>query len=151
MLLGSESLAGQPPTPQVEVVTKLYKDFAYEAVIEEPSNATGFIDSPREVLLSYLMPGLADLILKDRKCAADTREICNLDFMPLWGSQDAAGVTVRISSTNANDKVKVQLKYGVGSRMVTYSLAITKQGWRIQDIGYEKGRASLVQILTPTK
>lgn len=151
VVLTGTCYAAQARTPQVALVAKLYKDFAFEAVLDEPSLGVGFLDSPRDVLLSYLTPSLAELIFKDRKCVADTHEICNLDFMPLWDSQDAAGAAVRFLPMSTNDKVKVELRYGSGTRTLIYFLKHTKRGWRIQNIAYEKDRASLLEILGPEK
>ncbi|MFZ6817182.1 hypothetical protein [Undibacterium sp. Ji22W] len=143
--------AAQALTPQKALVAKLYKNYAFEAIRDESDLDGEFLDRPRNVLLSYLTPSLAKLVLKDRKCAADTHEICNLDFMPLWDSQDPTGAIVRILPTSKNDEVNVQLRYGSETRTLTYFLTLTNLGWRIRDIAYENGRKSLVDILGRAK
>jgi hypothetical protein len=65
-------LAAPPMTPQVAIVANLYKEFACEAVVEEPEIGEGFLDSSSAALTKYLTPMLANLILKDRKCAYET-------------------------------------------------------------------------------
>jgi hypothetical protein len=139
--------AKEPQSPQVAIVVKLYKHFAYEAVLDSPNDGPGFINSPRPVLLSYLTPELTDLLLKDRECVDRTEEMCKLGFAPLWDSQDPAGVTVNISPTASKEKVMVQLRYVSAPRTLIYHLMLTTAGWRIQNISYENDRTSLAKIL----
>lgn len=156
IFLGTLAIAGtcfsaQVLTPQTAVVVSLYKHFAFEAVIEEPDLENGFLDSSREILLSYLTPSLAQLIIKDRKCAADTHKVCKLDFLPLWNSQDPSSARIRILPTKMKERVEVQLQYGSETRVLTFFFTRTNRGWRIRDIGYENEQKSLVELLGETK
>jgi hypothetical protein len=139
--------AAESLSPQVAIVTKLYQDFAFEAVLEEPTPENAlFTEQPRQVLLRYFTLKLADLLLRDERCTTTTREICRLDFMPLWGNQDPIGSAVSVQPGTSPDIVIVRLRSSSSSQ-ITYHLTKTSAGWRIRDIAYEKGRASLKEIL----
>lgn len=140
--------AAEPMPPQVALVSKLYQDFAFEAVLEEPT--TGYVlfsEQPRRVLLRYFTSKLADLLLRDQRCTTTTRDICRLDFMPLWGNQDPIGAGVQVLMGETPDTVNVRLRYPASTSHLTYYLEKTKAGWRVRDIAYEKGRLSLTEIL----
>lgn len=132
---------------QVKLVATLYSDFAYEALIDEPMMQTGLAEQPKQVLIRYFSPRIAGLLLKDSQCVKTSREICRLDFMPLWGGQDPAGVTVNVTQSSVPEKVNVRLKYASSTLLLTYKLMQTNGVWRIQDISYGDGRASLLQTL----
>ena len=138
--------AAEPLPPQVEVITRLYHDFAFEAVLEN-STAEGFIDQPKNVLLRYLTPKLADLLLRDRQCASTTHEICRLDFMPLWGNQDPIGSAVQVQPSSSPSSVIVRLRYASSTTQLTFHLTQSSSGWKINDISYGKGRSTLAEIL----
>ncbi|MRV76139.1 hypothetical protein GJ700_30970 [Duganella sp. FT92W] len=132
--------------PQVALVSNLYQTFAYEAVLEAP-DARGMIDQPRAVLLRYFTPELAELLLRDRACVAKTREICRLDFLPLWGNQDPDGASVQVGQGASPTSVIASLRFAGTSSRLTYTLIQTTRGWRIADIAYGDGRATLKEIL----
>ncbi len=144
--------APRPSADGVEIVAQLYRYFAWEAVIVEPdATESGLIDQPRAVLERYFDSNLSTLILADRRCAAETGEICQLDFMPMWDSQDPAATEVRITAGATADKVDVTFRYP-GDDKVTrldYRVAKTRQGWRITDIHYASGH-SLLGVLKAT-
>ena len=54
-----------------------------------------FVDQPQAVLARYFDDQLVRLWLADLQCAARARAICNLDFSPIWNSQDPVGTVVR--------------------------------------------------------
>ena len=145
--LANMCFAAPPLSPQLEVVTRLYKTFAFEVAEEVDSNKPGFLDSSRSVLLTYLMPDLTALILADRKCAETTHEICRLDFSPLWGGQDNTGATYKIGKTKDDNKVQVKILYPSDSSTLIYRLSLTPLGWRIQDIEYANPHRSLLELL----
>jgi hypothetical protein len=138
--------AAEPLSPQVAIVTMLYHDFAFEAVLEN-SVAEGFIDQPKKVLIRYLTPQLAELLLRDRRCATTTHEICRLDFVPLWGNQDPSGSTVQVQPGASPDTVVVRLRYSSSTTQLTYHLTQSSSGWKIRDISYGQGQATLAEIL----
>jgi hypothetical protein len=146
--LASNSFSAEIPSPQVLIVAKLYHDFAFEAVIDEPTfENSDFIDQPRNVLIRYFTPKLADLIIRDRQCVKATQEICRLNFVPLWGNQDPIGAGVKITTGTKADAVNVQLNYSSSTHQLIFLLAQTSSGWRIRDIVYGEFHTTLVKIL----
>jgi hypothetical protein len=107
------------------------------------------VDQPRPVLARYFDDRLVQLWLADRACAARTHEICNLDFMPMWASQDPAGTSVKILPTADSTRVDVELRSSSSqeSRTLRYTLTRTPAGWRIHDIARGK-EWSLVGLLS---
>lgn len=146
------SLAAQaaPPTKGPdEVVVRMYRDYAWEAVIETPLDSSRDLIMQAEPVLSrYFTKELTGLILQDRRCAARTQEICRLDFSPIWASQDPGATAMEIIPGPARDAVTVSYRYpGDNSRVrMVYRLRETGKGWRIADIEYESGK-SLRSIL----
>ncbi len=141
-----------PQSHQVMIVAKLYQDFAFEAVLEEPlPENTLFIEQPRQVLLQYFTPKLADLLVRDRRCVSETQEICRLDFAPLWGNQDPYGAVVQVLPGATTNTVNVRLRYPSSKSQLTYHVTKTKTGWRIQDIAYGQDRLSLSALLESKK
>lgn len=132
----------------VGVVMRLYHDFSFQAVFDQ--NGVPYDDilnQPKAVLDTYFTRELTNLILAERKCAAARGGICNIDFMPLWASQDATGVTVEISQGKSPDEVIALLTSpGETDKLeLTYALVKTDRGWRVRDI---RGTAwSLVSTL----
>ena len=139
--------AAETVSPQVMTVTNLYREFAFEAVLEE-STATGFAGTDKKGLLRHLTPELTDLLLNDSHCTATTREICRLEFAPLWDSQDPTGATANIQAGTAPDTVLVRVRQGKKITKISYHLIQTNAGWKIQDISYGKGRDSLKKLLS---
>jgi hypothetical protein len=150
LLLAGVSAFAAEETP-AQVVTRVYRDFAWEAVIEEPVAAGKTLaEQPRDVLIRYLDDALTALILEDRACVRRTGEICRLDFVPIWGSQDPAGASGLHVSTarDAPDVVSVRFRYPNGEvAKLTFRMARTARGWRIADIAYGSS-PSLVTVLT---
>lgn len=147
-LVAGSAGAGLPLSPQVELVTQLYKQYACEAVIEIPelSNCS-LLDQPKSTLLHFFDPRLAQAITQDRTCTKKSRELCRLDFMPLWDSQDASGAIVSVSEGKNPTTVIADINYPQTKRQLTYSLKKTKRGWRIVDIAYGDSKLSLMGIL----
>lgn len=140
--------AAVPVSPQVKIVAALYRDFAYEAVLEEPSTQSPvLVEQPRQVLLRYFTPKLVELLLQDRRCVSTSHEICRLDFMPLWGNQDPFGTAVQVLQGSTAEIVNVRLRYPSSAHLLTYHLTQANGEWRIQDISYGDGRSSLAEIL----
>jgi len=141
----------------VGVVRSLYEAFAWEAVLEDWGQEQTLVVQPRPVLLRYFTPKLSELILQDRECVARMQEICNLDFLPLWDSQDPTGATVTIAGGSDPGEVLVKVRYSPNEeRKLVFRLANGSDGWRIEDIvfegwaglgGDEKGRMSLSRLL----
>jgi hypothetical protein len=134
----------------LDVVARLYRDFAWEAVVETPNwQGHELLDQPRVVLARYFDNELIRLWLADRACEARTHEICKIDFLPIWDSQDPSGSFVSIDSTADPTLVKVQLRHPFKTepRVLNYRLVKTPDGWRIHDI-VRPGNWSLVGLLS---
>ena len=139
------------PSASVALVVRLYADFACEAVVDTPGcdGHHELVDQPKPVLARYFDAQLVRLWLADRSCAARSHEICNLDFTPMWASQDPIGTTVRILPTVDSAAVDVELRNTQSSakRVLRYALVKTPDGWRIHNISMGK-EWSLVALLS---
>ncbi len=130
------------------LVTQLYKAYDWETNSEHAPNRRTLIEESREVLAQYFDNKLTGLILKDRACVNKTKEICNLDFSPIWASQDpSVPKKLNVSTTNNPEIVVVEIRYeGQKPLKLTYHVAETKAGLRISDIEYSE--SSLLKILS---
>jgi hypothetical protein len=131
--------AASPAGDGVAVVASLYREFAWEVLANEPlGGEPGFIDQPRSVLERYLEPSLATLILEDRACVERTREVCRLDFMPLWNSQDPAPSDLRVGAGATTSEVLVRLRPSPVDEEVSFRFEMvrTAAGLRVHDIVY---------------
>lgn len=134
---------------QKEVVAQLYRDFAWEAVMHQPT-WIGLMDQPREILERYFDKKLTTLILQDRACAR--REgMCRLSFSPIWSSQDPSASDIKVQKSNKSNIILVKFSYPSTKEVVTliYQLIKTSDGWRISDISgnMEGAKWSLLSIL----
>lgn len=141
------------PSEQVRVVAQLYNDFACEAVLSEPrcDNQHALIDQPRASLTNYFDESLTRLWLADRACVERTREICRLDFSPIWNSQAPEGTFVRVLPGADAMHVNVELldnRAPQKTRTLQYTLAKTPAGFRIHDIN-DGAVWSLQALLSP--
>jgi len=130
-------------------VARLYQDFAAEAVIDSPElSIEDLFGRPRAALARYLDDGLVALVLADRACSRRTGSVCQLDFAPIWDSQDPVGSTVKISQGKDASHVVVELRSfeRPDVRRLTYVMAKTAAGWRVRDIEYGT-HPSLVAML----
>jgi hypothetical protein len=150
LVLGAtRSEAQSTPT---EAVTRLYRDYAWEVVFASPPDGvTGFAQSPRATLIKYVDTSLARLLVADQTCLARGQGICNLDFAPLWGSQDPAVSGFEIGATRDPSIVRVRYTVPGGDQEVTLDLQLvrTPAGWRVRDIFYEGGNSLRGLLSTP--
>jgi hypothetical protein len=133
----------------VHAVAKIYQDFAAEAVIDTAElSILDLFSRPKAALARYLDDGLVALVMADRDCSRRKNEVCNLDFAPIWDSQDMVGVTVSIAPGRTADRVLVELKFPPKGevRKLTYVMKKSPAGWRIHDIEYDS-HESLVKML----
>lgn len=139
-----------PPSEAVSVVAQLYRDFAWEVVIEEPGTPEkSLVEQPREVLTKYFDDNLTALLLKDRACVNKTGELCNLDYSPLWAAQDPAAAQLKVLDASKPGIVIVKFRQPAEKKNVelSYRMTKTKLGWRISDIT-ERSYGSLVSNLS---
>ncbi|GLQ90226.1 hypothetical protein [Dyella flagellata] len=135
---GLNAWAAEPmPHGAAALVTQVYRDYAWQAIIEEPADAgADLFDQPPQVLGRYFDSHLVELIVRDHQCRERTHEVCRLDFAPLWDSQDPGAVGMKIRATSDPSKVSVDFAYPAQSTRVhiVYVLSQTPAGWRITDI-----------------
>lgn len=135
--------------PQVELVRKLYKAFAWEAVMPSEEGDV-LIDQPKDVLKAYFDAALVDLLVADRECARK-EGFCQLDKDPLFGFQDPIAHGLEVTQGDSTNTVRVQFSRIDGGKDfpvdLEFSMVQTKNGWRIADVVYEKG-PSLKKLLT---
>ena len=141
VLLGCLPCAVCATETNVDFIERFYARYSWEASDSQAKGRTMFIDEPRAELLKYLEPKLAEALFKDRQCAKQTREICSLNFSPMWASQDPGAMELLVQRDNSISRVKVSFIYpGSGKRIVIdYDLTQTTQGPRIKDVYYSDG------------
>ena len=147
-LLLPASLIAQKPKNSSDIVLRLYKDFAWETLIDEPLNAgRGFSEQPKEVLSRYLDDSLTSMLLAERACAGKNGE-CGLSFLPLWAAQDVGATYLKVLPTADPTLVIVKFRFanGGGERTLRFRMVQTRRGWRVHDIVYDEG-PSLRDIL----
>jgi hypothetical protein len=150
VLVGAAATKPLPAqTTPVQAVAQLYRDFAWEAVIDEPQwRGHELFQQPRPVLARYFDDNLIALILADRACVARTHEECRLDFVPIWDSQDPGATELKVLPTSDSSVVRVAFRWPPDRHIITltYHLARTSGGWRIHDI-VSANSGSLVALL----
>ncbi len=136
-----------------EAVVRLYQDYAWVVLIDDPGLKGLVIQSQKE-LSKYFTPSLASLLDKDYQCVEETKEICSLDFDPIYDSQDPDGAHhLRVEPMNADHLVRVTFSPRWSSPQITeikFKMVNTTTGWRIDDIVYQ-GHESLRALLTRRK
>ena len=145
--LGAQSSAGSA----IGFVRQLYGDISCEAVMEEPRCPAGrdLSQMSRSQLARYFDSRLVDLWLGDRECVTRNREICNLDFAPLWDSQDPAGATVRVLAGDKENRVIAEVRRPASMDVVRLQFELVRHAadWRIRDVS-KPGAWSLVNLLS---
>lgn len=123
---------------QVTVVSSLYKDFAWQ-VFSTTNDMFGkpLAHQDEKVLQRFFDQELTSLVVGDYRCTVKTREICNLDFDPIFASQDpaASDLTIRPGTGNV---VVVEFTYPSNREKIRLEYQMVKSGkhWRIGDIRY---------------
>jgi hypothetical protein len=150
LVLSACAVAQAAEPPSVAIVSQLYRDFAWEAVLAPPA-APGLAQQPKSVLLRYFTPQLASALAADAACASQHHEVCALDFLPLWGSQDPVAQDLSFVQTS-NDQVQVRFISPPSRQAVVleFKTVPTKIGWRVADISYSSG-PSLAQLLADNR
>ncbi|MCP5197525.1 MAG: hypothetical protein H6974_12210 [Gammaproteobacteria bacterium] len=88
------------------------------------------------------------LILADRECQQRTQELCNLDFVPMWASQDPAAANLRVKLGTKPNEVLVQFNRSLNDRKlieIYYEMEQVAGSWLIADI--RTSEWSLVELL----
>ena len=139
--------AVQAPTA-VAFVKQLYDEYAWETHASTPPGRAPLFAASDSVLGKYFAPPLVAAILADRACQARVQGECNLDFDPMWNSQDPGGATVQVSSTGTPTTVEARIHYRYDNMtvVVRYQLRQTPAGWRVADMGASEW-PSLMKLL----
>lgn len=138
------------------VVARLYKDFAWQAIVssDQPSESTAAFGhtlaaQSESTLNKYFDAGLTSLLVRDAKCVRRTRELCNLEFDPIFASQDS-GATDLVVKASGPGQVTVRFKYPSNKQetALLYRVSQIAGQWKISDISYESiGGDSLKTLL----
>ena len=152
LIAGASSVLGQRARPSSAVLTvaQLYRDFAWEAVVEEPEwRGHDLLDQPRTVLARYFDQQVVDLLLADQACESRTHQHCGLGTSPIWASQDPAATELKVLPTEDSSVVVVKFRYPSNGESIElrYQLLHTGTGWRIHDIS-QGSRWSLLALLS---
>lgn len=123
----------------LRLVQKIYKDFP-------PTSTAKSISSQKSSVLSrYFDTNLTNLIVNDNLCAQKTKEICNLDFDPIYNSQDVGYVNIKLVPIGTSNVVVTLKGQGI-TTVLKYVLIKTPKGVKVSDIIYDNN-LSLTQIL----
>lgn len=130
LLVTIASTANAEPSASVgpvQVVAQLYRDYAWEAVIDKPRWVGQELQNqPGPVLQRYFDSNLAALIVFDRMCAIQTQEICRLDFSLIWASQDPGASEAKIVAGPKPDTVLVSFRYPGDGKKIDLSYRMVK-------------------------
>jgi hypothetical protein len=126
-----------PVAGHADPAAKAFLDKIYAAYKGKKSKGI-LLDSDAS-LRRYFEPGLADLMIKDRKDAAKRGDVPNLDGDPFVNAQDweIGPVDIAVSDT-APDKATATVSFknlDMPNKLV-YALVKLKAGWRIADIDW---------------
>jgi hypothetical protein len=144
--------AGVELAPSRSVVEQLYRDYAWVILFDSPGMVK-LTDQPQQELSKYFTSSLANLINKDHECTRKTGDVCNLDFDPIYDSQDPDGAHQLRIEPEGVDMVHVTFLRRWSSPDVAelqFKMIRMSAGWRIDDI-YYKGHESLRAILQQQK
>jgi hypothetical protein len=130
------------------VVQRLYQDYSWVTTSNPSQGRRDLVAESEEVLTRYFTGALAKLIRQDFECARQSSAICNLDFDPIYASQDPQMSGLRILRLDKEQHVWVHFTYpSTGQKIrVQYKMEFENRGWRIRDICYKNTRC-LRQIL----
>jgi hypothetical protein len=143
--LGAQQLSA------ADLVRQLYKTYAWEIQDSTTNAGTPLFAASPTAMRAFLDSGLVAAVMADRACQKRLDGICNLDFDPIWASQDPVGATFTILSTPDPAVVRVELRYPSEPQpiVITYRLRLTRAGWRITDVGTKDWRSLKKQLLSP--
>ncbi|MBL8512632.1 MAG: DUF3828 domain-containing protein [Betaproteobacteria bacterium] len=127
----------ESPAAAIRPVVQLYSDFAASAVLKEPK-PQWIIDQTDAVWSRYFSDELVRLLRRDLECTNRTKEICRLDFDPIWASQDPAATQLRIVAGKRDREVDVSFVYPGSQHKKTLRYEVSKHRgkWRTDDITY---------------
>jgi hypothetical protein len=92
------------------------------------------------------------LIVNDREYVTRTKEIGNLDFILISGSQDPSGISnIRITRKLGTSVVTVLYDQNGGKDVmkIDYHMVHNSSGWHISDVGYKPRESTAFSISEP--
>lgn len=136
------TVAFAAPPNELDPVVRLYRDFAWEAVIDTPTAGSGLLSQSDAVWSRYFSPRLVKLLRNDRQCVSRTRAICKLDFSPIWASQDPGAARLKVVPGDTPQTVNVSFDYPGNRERIGMKFFLQKSGarWLIDDIQYGDGQ-----------
>lgn len=155
-LLAFSTVNGKELDEKKSVVYQLYKDFGWSAIFDVSVETELYLGKPIEeqspdILSKYFSPELVKLFLKEAECKQFRKgELCNLEFDPIFASQDPAAMEIALSSAEGN-VIIVQFRYpsNIAKINLKYQLQRIDNQWRISDIVYlGEPSVSLKEILS---
>ena len=152
LTLSDASWAGSAPvSPQVAAVVRLYQDFAWTALIDEPQTYAGFAEQRAPVLARYLTPRLVRLFTREQQCLRTTHELCRLDMDPIWASQDPAATAMTIVPGATPDLVEARYRYPSNGETIHLRFHMVRAGrrWLIDDIDYDAAPSLRTMLAGP--
>lgn len=117
-----------------DVVKRLYKDFAWEAFLDNDKTGEYLYYQKPRILSRFFTGGLAGLIHNDALCAAK-HGMCRLDFNMIFPSQDPNVTDLTIKREGRS--THVHYKSSGQDVDMEFRLKRTKNGKRIDDILYK--------------
>jgi len=135
--LYSRHLTVRMTTPQ-DTVVRLYRDFAAEAVLEDPV-LPGLWNEPLQVWQIYFSKRIVNLYAGALKCAEKFGGICTTEMSPIWWTMDPGGVTVSIQPASMKSTVTATIHFPKDTAQLEYRLTHEEDGWKIDDIVYPDG------------
>jgi ABC-type transporter MlaC component len=143
-------LGAQQPTA-ADFVRQLYLTHAWETRDSTVTQDKPLFAASPTVMRAVLDSSFVAAVMADRACQKRTDGLCNLDFDPIWASQDPAGATYEVFGTPDPAIVRVELNYPSEPQpiVITYRLRLTRAGWRITDMGTKDWVSLKKQLLSP--
>lgn len=133
------------------MVASLYKAFAWMTLSSsEHLFGKPLVQQEATVLRRYFDAALTASIIEDRRCIEKSAEICNLDFDPIFATQDPGATDFSIHP-KSDGVVAVEFTYPSSRERIRleYRMVQTEGTWRIADIWYPGlSDSSLKQILS---
>jgi len=136
LLLTSAILAAKTPDLS-KAPDELVKALYAQAKTKSP-----FQSADRKVLDAYFAKPLADLIVKDIRMSKN--EVGAIDGDPLYDAQDLDIKNFGIGTATVMGEhalVPVTFTNMGANKSFIFSLIVTKEGWRISDIKYDRKRS----------
>lgn len=149
----SHAAPPQSKSGDISLIAKLYKNFAWQALgTTQDVFGKSLQQQDEAVLRQYFDPTLAALIVQDRECVSRRAEVCNMDFDPLFGSQDATVSDFTIQRESAG-RIAVAFTSPSSGEKAKLLFHMTQSGtaWRINDVAYQDLRGASLRKLLATK